>query len=196
MPLLERQLERNVYLDWSYLSQKPYALPLLEKHPDKIDWEFLSFNPSALHLLEANLDKIDWIHLTTNLGAIPLLKANLDKFVPVKDAKINWSFLFTLRSGPPVFDDLTLHCLSCNPNAIDLLEELPEEIDWDNLSQNRNAARLICKLDLEKMTENALPLKEELIAYLYNPDRLARVAKQMGLDMRALLAKVHKTSEM
>ena len=46
------------------------------------------------------------------------------------------------------------------------------------------------------MTENALPFKEELIAYLYNPDRLARVAKQMGLDMRALLAKVRKTSEM
>jgi len=116
-----------------------------------------------------------------------LLKANLDKYVPVKDAKINWSFLFTLRSGPPVFEDLTLHCLGCNPNAIELLEELPEEIDWDNLSQNRNAARLLCKLDLEKMKENALPLKDELIAYLYHPERLERLAKHMGLEMRAYM---------
>jgi hypothetical protein len=68
------------------------------------------------------------------------------------------------------------------------LEELPEEIDWDNLSQNRNAARLLCKLDLAKMTENALPLKEELIAYLYNPDRMCRMAARAGLDLRTYVA--------
>jgi hypothetical protein len=38
------------------------------------------------------------------------------------------------------------------------------------------------------MKENALPLKEELMAYLYDPDRLGRMAATLGLDMRTYLS--------
>ena len=77
--------------------------------------------------------------------------------------------------------------LSFNENAIELLEQYPDEINWDYLSQNVGAGRLLCKLDLAKMRENALPLKEELTTYLFDPDRMARMARSMGLDMRTYL---------
>jgi len=38
------------------------------------------------------------------------------------------------------------------------------------------------------MQENALPLKEELMAYLYDPERLQRIAATLGLDMRTYVA--------
>ncbi len=47
-------------LIWDRLSQNPNAIPLLEKHPDKINWYWLSENPNGISLLEKHLDKIIW----------------------------------------------------------------------------------------------------------------------------------------
>jgi hypothetical protein len=35
------------------------AISFLEANPEKIDWSYLSENPNAIQLLETNLDKID-----------------------------------------------------------------------------------------------------------------------------------------
>ena len=45
---------------WSYLSENPAAIPLLEKHLEKIRWSYLSRNPSAIPLLEKHPEKINW----------------------------------------------------------------------------------------------------------------------------------------
>ena len=41
---------------------------------NKINWSFLSDNPNAIHLLENNYDKINWHWLSQNPNAIHLLK--------------------------------------------------------------------------------------------------------------------------
>jgi hypothetical protein len=177
MHLLEKHLEKNPdeRVDWFYLSREPYAVPLLEKQLDKLCWAGLCFNPGAVHILEANPDKIYWGNLSVNSGAIKLLTENIHRFVRKSE-------VYSQDKGT-----ITMEWLSFNENAVHLLEQYPDEINWDYLSQNKGAGRLLCKLDLEKMRENALPLKEELTAYLFEPDRIARMAARAGLDMRAYL---------
>ena len=51
---------------WSWLSDNPNAIPMLEKNPDKINWYILSENPNAIHLLEKNQNKINWCRLSKN----------------------------------------------------------------------------------------------------------------------------------
>ena len=43
-------------LDWKELSEKSYAIDLLEQNQDKIDWQFLSLNKNAILILEQNQD--------------------------------------------------------------------------------------------------------------------------------------------
>ena len=71
MLLLEHQPEK---IDWWYLSDNPNAIPLLEKHPEKIDWS-LSRNPNAIPLLEKHPEKIDWRELSKNPNAMYLLSS-------------------------------------------------------------------------------------------------------------------------
>ena len=109
---------------------------------DKIDWRYLSLNPNAIDLLKANPDKIIWWYLSLNPNAIDLLKANQDK--------IDW------------------HCLSQNRNAINLLKANQDKIIWPCLSGNPN----IFTYDYEKMRENCLLFKEDLMKERFHPRNL------------------------
>jgi hypothetical protein len=101
--LLETNLQRESYiinwrrlLDWRRLSGNPdnsYAIPLLEKNPDKIDWTYLSKNPNAIHLLEKYPEKINWGALSRNSNAIHLLEKYPDK--------INW---YKFSGNPSIFE--------------------------------------------------------------------------------------------
>jgi hypothetical protein len=124
-----------------------------------------------------------------NKAAIDLLTKNIEQYVPFMD--ITGDKLSRMRFGPSILQEngqVTLDWLSFNPNAIDFLEQNPQEINWDNLSQNKNAGRLLCKLDLKKMKANAFPLKEELLMYVYDPDRVARMSALVGVDMRTYVS--------
>jgi hypothetical protein len=79
-----------------------------------------------------------------NAEAIELLKEN--------PLKINWK-------------DLSL-----NPNAIALLKENPDKIYWKYLSQNPN----IFTYDYEKMRENMLLFKEDLMKERFHPRNLRK----------------------
>ncbi len=68
----------NYKINWSYLSNNPNAISLLEKNFDKINWYNLSSNPNAISLLEANPDKIVWCELSKNPNAISLLESHED----------------------------------------------------------------------------------------------------------------------
>lgn len=84
MHLLEQHIDvlnaspKNKY-GWSLLSENPAAIPLLEKHLDKIDWMSLSSNPAAIQLLKKYLDKVEWVTLSGNPAAVSLLECHLDK---------------------------------------------------------------------------------------------------------------------
>ena len=91
-------------------------------------------------------NKIVWNGLSQNPNAIDLLKENPDK--------IDWQML------------------SFNPNAeaIALLKENPDEIDWNCLSSNPN----IFTYDYEKMRENMLLFKEDLMKERFHPRNLRK----------------------
>ena len=95
---------------WSFLSNNPNAIKLLEANQGKIEWHALSNNPNAIKLLEANQDKIEWDILSGNTEAIKLLEAN--------QYKIEWA------------------TLSRNPKAMSLLEANQDKIVWEELSMN------------------------------------------------------------
>ena len=101
------------------MSENPHAIPLIERHLDKVHWRGLSENPHAIHLIERHLDKVHWRVLSRNPNAIHILEHNLDK--------VNW------------------RVLSRNPNAIHILEQNPVKIHWDVLCQNPNAMPLLKK---------------------------------------------------
>ena len=115
---------------------------MLESNPDKINWEILSTNINAIHLLESNPDKINWHYLSKNTNAIHLLEANQDK--------INWQ------------------AISANSGALKILERNQNMIDWLFLSINHN----ICTYDYDKMNEQCLIYKEELIKNRFHPRNL------------------------
>ncbi len=76
--------------------------------------------------------------------------------------------------------------LSRNLNAIHLLEKYPEKIYWNQLSCNPNAIHLLAPLNHEKMKENMKEFYEELVAYVFNPQRLVRFATHLGITFDEL----------
>ena len=88
--------------------------------------------------------------------------------------------------------------LSNNPNAIEILKENIDLIDWNQLSTNINAMQLlkehqdkinwsyfsanpsIFTYDYEKMQNSNLNLKEEIIASALNPKRIFRLIEKYG----------------
>jgi hypothetical protein len=89
IPLLEQYLN---HVDWFEVSTLECMLPFLLKHPEHIDWSGLSVNEDAIALLEENLDKIDWENVSHNKNAWPILSKNLDK--------VNW---IELSQNPAIF---------------------------------------------------------------------------------------------
>jgi hypothetical protein len=84
-------------------------------------------------------------------------------------------------------DKVDWKMLCKNPNAIHLLEKYPERFDVQWTLTNPNALHLFCELDYARMKERTRPLKEELEAYFFHPDRLVRMAKQSEVELRTYL---------
>ena len=69
-------------------------------------------------------------------------------------------------------DKINWNCLSLNPNAISLLKENQNKIDWFNFSQNPN----IMTYDYNQMKENMKNsgIAEELMAYIFHPKNMEK----------------------
>ena len=106
-----------------------------------------------------NIDNLNWNDLSFNPNAIPLLEKNMDK--------INWVYL------------------SHKPNAIHLLEQNIDKINWHYLSQNPN----IFVYDYDKMKQNRINsgIIEELIANVFEPNRLHRICEKYNIKFRELI---------
>jgi hypothetical protein len=74
-----------------------------------------------------------------------------------------------------------------NSSAIPLLEKYPERFEVQWTLSNPNALHLFCDLDYARMKERTQPLKEELQAYFFHPDRLVKMAKQSEAEFRTYL---------
>ena len=140
--------ENRDKIDWYWLSKNPKAIELLkekikkenqmseeeleELNPyQKISWINLSINPAAIELLKANFEKIHWDGLSanTNLKAIELLKEKINA-----ENLINQRALNNLNYSEKIDWDV----LSANPNAIELLKNNLNKINWEAISNNTN----------------------------------------------------------
>ena len=71
------------------------------------------------------------------------------------------------------FDKIDWYDLSINEFAINLLKENKDKINWTQISTNYS----IFILDKEKMSDKIKFFAEELIQYVFNPDRLSKISK-------------------
>ena len=95
----------------------------------------------------------------------------------------------------------SLEDLSRNPNAIHILEQNLDKINWDNLSTNKNAIHLleqnldkisvyhlpdnpaIFVIDYQVLQQRIEPFKEELIQKCFHPDRLVHYLEVYNYDI-------------
>ena len=135
---------------------------------DNYGWEGLSANPNAIKILEERIEyektltkteydslksKIDWCKLLANPGILLYL---LNDFNLMKD-----TYLYSVLIDPNKYNELLilqfkdeyLTGLSSNPNAIKILEENPDIIDYARLSANPNAIKILNKI-LDKNPAN------------------------------------------
>jgi len=68
-----------------------------------------------------------------------------------------------------------------NPNAMPILEKNNDQ--WTLLCVNRNAIHLLVKLDIEKMRKKCESFAKELAEYVFHPTRSQRIADLYGYDM-------------
>ena len=127
-------------------NSSPEAIQLLKENPDKINWFNLSSNEcvEAIQLLKENPDKINFDELSWNKCAGQLLKKN--------PYKINWRNL--------VYNQ----CVE----VFQLLKENPDKINWYEFSKNN----YIFAYDYDKMRENCLLFKEDLMKNRFHPINL------------------------
>ena len=179
-------------IDWCLLSANPNALSILEKYPDQIQWLFASSNPCIFPLLEQNLDKIKWDSLCYNLYPeyLPFVEKH-------KEYLCNrcWYLLSSLPVALPLLEkypEKIRWCqLSRNPAALHLLSQHPEKIIFHDLCANPNAMHLVFPLDYRRMYKTYQAFREELEAFVFDPDRTMRVSAQYGLDLRNYLRKIY-----
>jgi hypothetical protein len=121
-------LKENPYLDVNIikysLSSNPAAIDFLESNPNKINWVDICKNSKAIHLIKQNINKINdaqsWWILCYNPKAIKIIKENLDKI-----GELGWRYLSGI------------------PDAIEILEQNQDKIDWQIILKNPAAMDLI-----------------------------------------------------
>lgn len=117
-------------------------------------------NPIAISWLEQNLDKINWYYLSSNPAAVHILEKNLNK--------VDWNML------------------SLNRAAVHILEKNKDKVRMIAVS-NPTAFRLLFQLDYIQMKQQNCDFKEELCKYIFNPERLDKMANNVGIDLHDYL---------
>lgn len=129
---------------WRCLSSNIGAIPILERHQDKIIWYELSENTAAIGLIERNLDKVNWDIFIRNPCIVKLIKTNscARKYITPHIYR-NPSIKEIINVDLP-HDEWNL--LNVNSGAVDLLVDNPKLINWKNLAYNPAAGRVVCAL--------------------------------------------------
>ena len=137
-------------IDWNNLSMNTGAIDLLRDNQDKINWYNLSMNRNAIDLLRENVDKISWLLICYNPNAKALIAEHFNKLSnnslsifseTLKQVKLSKelesydkSILYNKYKHLTVWYDLCN--LSNNKDAMELLRDNLDKIDWYILSKN------------------------------------------------------------
>ena len=119
---------------------------------EKLDWEKLSLNINAVKLLDENPNNIDLLNLSGNRNpyAIDLIKKYAIDNKELAD-KIDWEILSCNPNAIDLLetqikkniDSISWYLLAENPEAIGILKNYREKIIWNALSSNPNAIDLL-----------------------------------------------------
>ncbi len=169
--------EGIVWDDYGRLSDKEWALEILETNPDIIDWERLSAQPWAKHLIEANMNKADKLTLFGNPAMMEYIDANMDK-VHWSSLSLNPAYIVLLSNN---LDKIDWRNLCNNPAALHLLEKNIEKVCWRELSKHSWALDFIDKhhdeCDIDWIYLASQPwaielLKKHFYQITYDDDRM------------------------
>lgn len=142
--LTEKKINELDNINWEELCSNPNAISLIEKNIDMLEydsWYKLCGLPHATHLIEKNinnLNKVNMIVICGNSGAFHLVEENLNK-------NINYYELHPDVSHY-LFDDKTINELCKNTKAIQLIKNNIEQLDvqqWKILNKNPNAIKIL-----------------------------------------------------
>jgi len=107
---------------------------------------------------------VNWISLTGNRNACHLYEDKINRL-----SDIHWLYL------------------SEKDYFVSILEKNMDKINWQSLSKNPNAIHLLASLDQEKMKENMKDLNEELVSYVFHPQRLIRLSQTYDISFKDLV---------
>ena len=120
---------------WSQLSKNPNAIPILEKHTEKIDWDNLSGNENGIWLLQKYIE-----------GKIVKREKNVcrfDDYLNSFDREFDCENDLYRNESYRNKEKINWSLLSKNPNAIPIMEKNKDKIDKLSLCFNPNAMHLI-----------------------------------------------------
>lgn len=132
------------------LSENPFAIKVLEQHPDVIRLQGLSQNPhmDAIYLQKQQYGKFElgrFMSLMTHVHVDTFLTENVGLSLVTKSILSANPFAFSYLQKHP--QDICWKVFSRNPAALDLLEENIDEVDFQQLCFNPNP-RAIALLQL------------------------------------------------
>jgi hypothetical protein len=147
--------EKKLFQYWysRFSNNKLIRFIIARNIPINIDGLIQSKNWTIEPLLEKHKDQLEITHWTTmttsqNSTILRFIKKNIE-FLRKYGMRIFWPPLSTNESPDAIQilkenpDLINWIFLSGNPSAIDILEENLDKINWDELCKNRNAIRLI-----------------------------------------------------
>jgi hypothetical protein len=180
---------------WEDVAQNtdPKAITLMRQHLDRVCWSVLCTNPcpEAIELIRENLDRVDWTELSTNEGAVDLLLDNPERIVwrlAVYNKRCSVLFnafpeqiesvsSYELSENPDAVHirgmTFDFDGLSANPNAIAILRENIDKINWVRLSDNINAGEFFTEENADKLDFTMLSKNPSAIELLKKfPERI------------------------
>lgn len=190
-------------IDWFSLccNPTPKAIKILvEKSPPQIDWihciGFLQ-NPAAVDVLRTKIDILENHDVYTRFVLYQNKNPdiiNLILQIPYED--ISWTYVMLFhpklyrlyKTSKNDTDTIVgnLHCISMEPAIIDLLEENPHKIYWEDLSKNPAIFNYV--YDYEKIKKDRSELNGEITsryaAKIWHPTRIEKYLEKHGLDIR------------
>lgn len=159
-------IKDNIELvDDLYLTRNSYAIDILKQYPEKIDWKTIKFNKNAFNLIMTHRKDI----LKTYVDISSYTDERLNEII---NNNTDYIILFHVLSGMPDaiyllqqhIDMIDWVVLSLNPAAIYMLKENQDKIDWNIFSTNR-----CFSYDYKAIMQSKMYLHEELTAYFYQP---------------------------
>ena len=201
-------LDLNIPISYDHLSLNfcEGAIQYLEKNPKYIVLHNIIENPYAVNIIQENLHKIDVSLLVLNPNVLDIVD-----YATLTKHKMNWFYMsknpiifserFQALYKKDIFEEVYYKVLSCNKSyeAIDYLENNPQIIHWDWLSENPYAIDILLenqeRINWASFNKNPHPKAVDLIieknriiwgTFLTNPTAIEIIKRNKDMITSAI----------